>query len=80
VDWQVDANITSAPEDGDSVVLRNVGIDLQIHTEPKPKTPTIRSRVFFYVGCVQFSFEIYQLSMNRLLQAIARKKIVPDKY
>jgi hypothetical protein len=33
--------MTSAPEDGDSVFLRNFGIDLQIHTAPKPKTFTI---------------------------------------
>jgi hypothetical protein len=30
----------SAPEDGDSMFLRNVGIDLQIHTASKPKTST----------------------------------------
>jgi hypothetical protein len=32
--------VTSAPEDGDSMLLRNVGIDLQIYTTPKPKTST----------------------------------------
>jgi hypothetical protein len=30
--------VTSAPGDGDGMFLRNVGIDLQIHTAPKPKT------------------------------------------
>jgi hypothetical protein len=30
--------VTSTPEDGDSMFLRNVGIDLQIHAAPKPKT------------------------------------------
>jgi hypothetical protein len=29
-----------APEDGDSMFLRNVGIDLPIHMVPKPKTST----------------------------------------
>jgi hypothetical protein len=29
---------TSALEDGDSMFIRNVGIDLQINTAPKPKT------------------------------------------
>jgi hypothetical protein len=33
--------VTSAPEDRDSVFLRNVGIDLQIHTAPKPKISII---------------------------------------
>jgi hypothetical protein len=32
--------LTSAPEDGDSMFLRNVGIDLQIHTVPEPKPLT----------------------------------------
>jgi hypothetical protein len=32
--------ITSAPEDGDSMFLRNVGIDLRIRMAPKPKTST----------------------------------------
>jgi hypothetical protein len=31
---------SSVAEDGDSMFLRNVGIDLQIHTVPKPKTST----------------------------------------
>jgi hypothetical protein len=30
--------VTSVPEDGDGMFLRNVGIDLQIHTAPKFKT------------------------------------------
>jgi hypothetical protein len=30
--------VSSSPEDGDSMFLRNVSIDLQIHTAPKPKT------------------------------------------
>jgi hypothetical protein len=34
--------VTSAPEDWDSMFLRNVDIDLQIHTAPKPKTSTTR--------------------------------------
>jgi hypothetical protein len=34
--------VTSAPEDGD-MFLRNVGIDLQIHTAPKPETSTTAS-------------------------------------
>jgi hypothetical protein len=30
--------VTSAPENGDSMFLQNVGIDLQIHMAPKHKT------------------------------------------
>jgi hypothetical protein len=32
--------VTSTPEDGDSMFLWNVGIDLQIHMMPKPKNST----------------------------------------
>jgi hypothetical protein len=32
--------VTSAPEDGGGMFLRNVRIDLKIHTIPKPKTST----------------------------------------
>jgi hypothetical protein len=30
--------VTSAPEDGDRMFLRNVGIDLQVYTALKPNT------------------------------------------
>jgi hypothetical protein len=34
--------VTSAPEDGDSMFLRNVGISLQIHgAKPKTSTTTV---------------------------------------
>jgi hypothetical protein len=36
--------VTLAPENGDSMFLRNVGIDLQIHTAPKPKTSTAKRK------------------------------------
>jgi hypothetical protein len=35
-----ESHFTSVPENGDIMFLRNVGIDLQIHTAPKPKTST----------------------------------------
>jgi hypothetical protein len=45
VNLQVEADVsekqlspTSTPEDGASMFPRNVGIDLQIHTVPKPKS------------------------------------------
>jgi hypothetical protein len=37
---QLPCPVTSSPEDGDSMFLGNVGIDLQIHTAPKLKTST----------------------------------------
>jgi hypothetical protein len=32
--------VTSTPEDGHGMFLRNVGIDLKMNTTPKPKTST----------------------------------------
>jgi hypothetical protein len=38
--------VTSAPEDGNSMFLRNVGIDLQIYTALKPQTYTTIKGMF----------------------------------
>jgi hypothetical protein len=48
----------SSEEDGDNMFLRNVGIDLQIHTVPKPKTSQLHDNIrrenlksHLYVSC-----------------------------
>jgi hypothetical protein len=46
-----------APEDGNSMFLRNVGIDLQIHTTPKPKTSTTTYRQCVSIARVIQSFQ-----------------------
>jgi hypothetical protein len=49
----------SATEEGDSVFLLNVDIDLQKHTVPKPKT-TSASNSTMFVHKNSTSFEYYQ--------------------
>jgi hypothetical protein len=56
--------VTSATEDGDSMFLRNVGIDLQIHTTPKPKTSTTTTIAVFTENHKTHKYKIELLTVK----------------